>query len=96
MNGIARAHLSAGRIEDALAWGLRTLESPAAPDFARCVVAACYAHMGRLEEAQATIEATLAIWPALTITGLMGTSGRPDAHDRLLVQGLLKAGMPAS
>jgi hypothetical protein len=52
--------------------------------------------MGRLEEAQATIEATLAIWPALTITGLMGTSGRPDAHDRLLVQGLLKAGMPAS
>ena len=96
MSQIARAHLSAGRIEDALIWGLRTMESPAAPDFGLCVVSACYAHMGRLEEARATVRATLAIWPALTIANLLGPGGRPDAHDRQLVDGLLKAGMPAS
>ena len=96
MSQLARAHLSAGRIEDALVWGLRTLESPAATDFSLCVTTACYAHMGRMEEAQATLKATLAIWPALTVASLMGTGGRPDAHDRLLVEGLLKAGMPAS
>lgn len=96
MSQLARAHLSAGRIEDALAWGLRTMDSRAATDFALSVAAACYAHMGRLEEAQATVRATLAVWPALTIASLLGSGGRPDAHDRLLVEGLLKAGMPAS
>ncbi|MEX1994506.1 MAG: hypothetical protein WD929_07575, partial [Steroidobacteraceae bacterium] len=96
MSQIARAHLSAGRIEDALVWGLRTLEGLAAQDFALCVAAACYAHMGRHEEACASVQATLAIWPALTIAGLLGPGGRPDAHDRLLVDGLLKAGMPPS
>jgi tetratricopeptide (TPR) repeat protein len=96
MSQIARAHLSAGRIEDALVWGLRTLESPAAPDFARCVTAACYAHMGRLDEARATVRATLAIWPVLTIASLLGPGYRVGSHDGLLVEGLLKAGMPAS
>jgi adenylate cyclase len=96
MSQMARVHLSAGRIEDALAWGLRTIDNPAATDFALCVTAACYAHMGRLEEAHATVRSTLAIWPALTIASLLGTGGRPDAHDRLLVEGLSKAGMPAS
>jgi TolB-like protein len=96
MSQIARAHLSAGRIEDALVWGLRTLESPAASDFARCVTAACYAHMGRQEEAEATVRSIRAIWPALTIAGLMGPRGRADTNDRLLVEGLRQAGMPAS
>jgi tetratricopeptide (TPR) repeat protein len=96
MSQLARTHLSAGRIEDALVWGLRTLEGPAAQNFALCVAAACYAHMGRMEEASSTVQATLAIWPALTIAGLLGPGGRPDAHDRLLVDGLLKAGMPPS
>lgn len=96
MSQMARAHLSAGRIEDALVWGLRAMENPGGPDFARCVAAACYAHMGRMEEARATVRSTLAIWPALTIAGLLGPGGRPDAHDRLLVEGLRMAGMPAS
>jgi TolB-like protein len=94
MSQMARVNLSAGHLEDALAWGLRTMDSPAATDFALCVAAACYAHMGRLEAARATVQATLAIWPKLTIASLMGPGGRPDAHDRLLVAGLQKAGMP--
>jgi tetratricopeptide (TPR) repeat protein len=96
MSQIARAHLSAGRIEDALVWGLRTLESPGAPDFARCVTAACYAHMGRMEEARATTRATLAIWPELTVDSLVGRVGRAGTHDRLLVEGLQWSGMPAA
>jgi adenylate cyclase len=96
MSQMARVNLSAGRIEDALTWGLRTMDNPAPTDFALCVAAACYAHMGRMDEAQATVRTTLAIWPRLTIASLMGSGGRPDAHDRLLVEGLAKAGMPAS
>ncbi|HVY18790.1 MAG TPA: winged helix-turn-helix domain-containing protein [Bauldia sp.] len=96
MSQMARVSLSAGRMEDALTWGLRTMDNPAPTDFALCVAAACYAHMGRLEEARATVQRTLGLWPQLTIAGLMGPGGRPDAHDRLLVEGLAKAGMPAS
>jgi TolB-like protein len=96
MSQLARVSLSAGRIEDALTWGLRTMDCPATTDFAISVTAACYAHMGRMEKARATVQATLAIWPALTIASLLGPGGRPDTHDRLLVEGLTKAGMPAS
>jgi TolB-like protein len=96
MSQMARVNLSAGRIEDALTWGLRTMDNPAPTDFALCVAAACYAHMGRLEDARATVGTTLRIWPRLTITSLMGPGGRPDTHDRLLVEGLQKAGMPAA
>jgi hypothetical protein len=39
---------------------------------------------------------TLAIWPKLTIASLMGPGGRPDTYDRVLVEGLARAGMPAS
>jgi hypothetical protein len=52
--------------------------------------------MGRMEDAQAAVRATLAIWPSLTITSLIGPGGRPDAHDRLLVEGLQMAGMPVA
>lgn len=96
MSQLARVSLSAGRIEDALTWGLRTLDNPAPTDFAISVTAACYAHMGRMEEARAAVRSTLSIWPALTVAILLGPGGRPDAHDRLLVEGLVKAGMPAS
>jgi TolB-like protein len=96
MSQMARVSLSAGRIEDALTWGLRTMDNPAPTDFALGVTAACYAHMGRLVDAQAIVGTTLAIWPKLTIATLMGPGGRPDTHDRVLVEGLARAGMPAS
>jgi hypothetical protein len=52
--------------------------------------------MGRMEEARATTRATLAIWPELTVDSLVGRVGRADTHDRLLVEGLQRSGMPAS
>jgi TolB-like protein len=96
INGVARAHLSAGRIEEALAWGLRGLETSNGIDFAHCIVAAAYAHLGRKEEAQAAVQRALSIWPTLTIASLLGPNGEPETRDRSLVEGLLKAGMPAS
>jgi adenylate cyclase len=94
LSGIARAHLGAGRFEEALTWGLRAREATTALDFAYCVVAASYAHLGRLHEAREGVAAARAIWPELTITRLVGHYGQPRECDRLLAEGLRAAGLP--
>lgn len=93
LNGIARAHLAAGRIEEALAWGLRGLEASEGVDFSHCIVAAAYAHLGRIDAAQAQLARAHAIWPNLTISSLLGRTGQPDGRDRVLVEGLRLAGL---
>ncbi|WP_082528158.1 winged helix-turn-helix domain-containing protein [Devosia sp. Root105] len=93
LNGIARAHLAAGRVEEALAWGLRGLEASEGVDFPHCIVAAAYAHLGRLDEAQAQLARAHAIWPSLTIASLLGRTGQSDGRDRVLVEGLRLAGL---
>lgn len=94
MTGMARAHLAAGRIEEALTWGLRGLDASEGVDFTHAVVAAAYAHLGRPEEAAAALDRARAIWPGLSIAGLLGRTGEPDGRDRLLVEGLRRAGLP--
>ena len=94
MSGLARAHLSAGRLEEALNWGLRVLESTEGLDFAHCVVAAAYLHLGRRADAEAQVREMLAIWPNLTLERLLGHDTAPKAQHQLLVQGLLEAGLP--
>ncbi len=79
LSGIARAHLAAGRIEEALAWG-RAASRPRGVDFPHCIVAAAYAHLGRIDEAQAQLRRAHAVWPDLTISSLLGPNrpaGRP-------------------
>jgi len=93
LNGIARAHLAAGRVEDALAWGLRGLAASEGVDFPHCIVAAAYAHLGRIEEARAQLARAHAIWPNLTIASLLGRTGQPEGRDRVLVEGLRLAGL---
>lgn len=93
LNGIARAHLAAGRVEEALAWGLRGLAASEGVDFSHCIVAAAYAHLGRIDEAQAQLARAHAIWPDLTISSLLGRTGQPDGRDRVLVEGLRLAGL---
>lgn len=93
LNGIARAHLAAGRIEEALAWGLRGLGASEGVDFSHCIVAAAYAHLGRIEEAEAQLARARTIWPDLTIARLLGRTGQPDGRDRVLVEGLRLAGL---
>ena len=94
MNGLAEAHLSAGRIEEALHWGLRVLERTSVFDRVHCVVAAAYVHLGRQADAEAQIRRAVAIWPDLTIDRLIGAKKAPKAQFRLLEQGLLRAGLP--
>lgn len=93
---IARSHLAAGRTEEALAWGLRSLELYTGFDVAHCVVAASFAHLGHLGEARAAVQQALSTWPTLTIASLLGSIAQPEGRHRLLIKGLLKAGLPAS
>ena len=95
MNGLAVAHLSAGRAGKALQWGLRVLERTEALDSAHCVVAAAYVHLGQQKNAEARIRRVLAIWPELSVKRLIAFKTAPQAQFRLLEQGLLKAGLPA-
>ncbi|HWB43899.1 MAG TPA: winged helix-turn-helix domain-containing protein [Hyphomicrobiaceae bacterium] len=95
MSGLARAHLSAGRLEEALRWGLRMLEANDGL-FAHCVVTASYVHLGRLAEAEAQLRRLLTIWPELTLNQLLGRDTVPKVQDRLLEQGLRRAGLPVA
>jgi TolB-like protein/DNA-binding winged helix-turn-helix (wHTH) protein len=94
MNGMARSHLAAGRFEAALRWGRRGLEAAEGVDFAHCVVAAAHAHLGQQQEAEAALQRARSLWPALTIASLLGRTGQPEGRDRLLAEGLRKAGLP--
>jgi len=94
MVGLAMAHLSAGRMEEALHWGLRALERTEVLDLPHCVVVAAYMHLGRHAEAEARMRRILTLWPDLTVERLIGAKTAPEARFRLLRQGLVKAGLP--
>lgn len=94
LTGTARCHLAAGRVEEALTWGLRALEAYEGVDFTHCVTAAAYAHLGQLDEAEAGLRRARTIWPDLTISTLLGRTGEPEGRDRVLVEGLRRAGLP--
>ena len=96
MNGLAGALMSVGRIEEALDWGLRVLEQTDTIASAHCTVAAAYAHLGRHTEAEAMVRKALASWPDMTIKGMIGPKTAPREQFRLLEEGLLKAGLPAT
>lgn len=96
MNALAGAHMSAGRPEEALDWGLRVLQTTDGIASAHCLVAAAYAHVGRQADAEARVRRALGIWPELTVKLLIGSKKAPKAQFHLLEQGLLKAGLPAA
>lgn len=95
MGGLARALLSAGRNEEALAWGLRALERTDLLDSVHCIVAAAYAHLGRQSEAEARMRRILSLWPDLTVKALIGFKKGPKSLFQPLREGLIKAGLPA-
>jgi TolB-like protein/tetratricopeptide (TPR) repeat protein len=94
LSGIARTHLSAGRIEEALAWALRAIE--ANPEFAepRVIAIACYALLGQEEEAKTTLTDLTAAIPQATIAHVL--TDTKATHDRLLREGFEKAAGAAS
>jgi TolB-like protein/tetratricopeptide (TPR) repeat protein len=93
LTGTARCHLAAGRVEEALTWGLRGLEVSEGVDMTHCVIAAAYAHLGQLDEARAALSRARTIWPGLSLDTLLGRTGQPDGRDRMLVEGLRLAGI---
>jgi TolB-like protein/tetratricopeptide (TPR) repeat protein len=95
MGGVAMAHLSAGRMEEALQWGLRALDKTELLDLPHCIVAAAYAHLERQAEAEAHVKRIRTRWPDLTIHRLTGAKTAPRVRFQYLEQGLLLAGLPA-
>jgi TolB-like protein len=92
--GLARTHLSAGHFEEALTWSLRAVESPMAIDFAHFQLSAAYIGLGRVDDARTAMATARTLWPAMTVSSLLGSDGEPSARDRHLAQGLLAAGLP--
>jgi TolB-like protein len=93
---IAAVHLSAGRFEEALAWALRAHDIYDALEWTQSVLAAAYAHLDRMDEAQEALQVVHSQRPGLTIARLFGRNQSPGPHDGFLVAGLVKAGIPLS
>jgi len=95
-NGIALAHLAAGRYEQALDWADRTLrEEPGYRAALMNRVVAC-AHLDRVEEARETLRQWIESQPGLTIArfkALWAQAFSPDVM-AICVDGLRKAGLP--
>jgi tetratricopeptide (TPR) repeat protein len=95
-NGIAFAHLGAGRYEQALEWADRTLRE--APGYRGALInktVAC-AHLDRIEEARAALSQLIEAQPGLTIARYRAFWSRVFSPERtaIYVNGLLKAGLP--
>ncbi len=93
----ARAHAALGteQYEEAAIWAKKSIEAyPDLPAGWR-VLAACYGHLGRLEEAAAALREVLRRYPDLTIESIRASqpSTRPE-HVELYIDGLRKAGLP--
>ena len=93
-NGIARAHLSAGRFDEALVWCERALEIGRDYDFSHCMAAACLVHLGRRDAAMGAVKTVRSLWPELTISKLIGRDGDTEGRDRFLAEGLRQVGLP--
>jgi adenylate cyclase len=93
--GLAVAHLTACRYEQAIDWADRSLA--AQPDYrsALRIKAACCAHLGRLDEARDCLRRLLELEPDLTISRFKASLAylSPEILDRY-TEGLQKAGLP--
>ncbi len=93
----ARAHAALGteQYEEAAIWAKKSIEaSPEMPAGWR-VLASCYGHLGRIEEATTALQEVLRLYPDLTIESIRAShpSIRPE-HVEIYVEGLRKAGLP--
>lgn len=95
-NGIAHAHLAAGRYEEAVDWAERTLrEEPGYRSAMIAKVVGC-AHLGRIEEARAAVGQLIESLPGFTIAQFKARWSRAFSAEKMAiyVNGLRKAGLP--
>jgi adenylate cyclase len=94
---IGMAHFVAGRYDDAVTWAENAEnERPASIGFGPLrLLAASYAHLGRLDEAREAFASVLEATPHISATGIRNAIhfGRPEDLERYL-DGLSRAGLP--
>ena len=96
---MAMAHFAAERYEQAGSWAERAFEHEASSlnntAFAHLLIASSETYLGRLDEAQESLDKALRLWPTLQIDRDLRPlfmAGSPALRDRYL-DGLRKAGM---
>jgi hypothetical protein len=92
---MAHAHFLAGRNEQASTWATAAIRQQ--PKFipAQCILAACHAVSGQVEEAREACVRAMQLDPTLRISGFKASAlyRRPEDTERL-AQAFLIAGMP--
>jgi tetratricopeptide (TPR) repeat protein len=93
---LALAYFGVGRYEDAAAVLKRRIIRKPDTDMSRVLLAACYGHLGRVEEAQAQWQELMRINPGYSVEHRRRLLHYKDPADfQRFVDGLRKAGLPA-
>jgi tetratricopeptide (TPR) repeat protein len=97
--GVATAHFSAGRYEEAVSWFRRALaENPGAVWLNRVLVP-CYLALGDRSAAYASLDRLRQAYPAITVDGIarnlpLSCEGRARGADGPIMNGLASLGLP--
>ena len=91
-SGMGMALIELRRFEEAIAAGKKALRQNSSFLAVHIVLASAFAHLGRDAEAREAAARVLELDPAFTISARMGQ--RRQAHAKLEIEGLRKAGLP--
>jgi adenylate cyclase len=92
---VAQMHFSLGHDEIAATYLLERIARNPNTDASRMLLAACYGHLGRAEEARAAWAELLRVNPDFSLTQRAGVLPYKDTSDfQRIVEGLAKAGLP--
>jgi adenylate cyclase len=90
---LAVVHFRARRYEDVVEWTRRSIRGNPRFSYNRAILAAAYAHLGRLDEARAEVEELLRVQPGFSLAFARERSvSDPEYRDHYL-DGLRKAGL---
>ena len=90
--GMGMALIELRRFEEAIVAGKKALRQNSSFPAVNLVLASAFAHLGRDAEAREAAARVLELDPAFTISARMGR--RRQAHAKLEIEGLRKAGLP--
>jgi adenylate cyclase len=92
-SSLAVVHFNANRYEDAVEWARRSIRGNPRFPYSRAVLAASYAHLGRLDDARREVEGLLRVQPGFSLS-FMREQGVADTFYRdHYLDGLRKAGL---
>ena len=92
---VAQAHFSLGHDEVAATYLIERIARNPNTDASRMLLAACYGHLGRAEEARTAWAELLKVNPGFSLTQRAGVLPYKDTSDfQRIAEGLAKAGLP--